>query len=225
MKKCNICGVDVATNHGYCPLCYNDIDRDANPPYPLVNIKTHNVPRRKIGVFLMRLFLAISLAAFGVCLFVNLETHSNTLWSMIVLTSIVYVWILVAHTILSRRSMFEKVLFQILGIVAIVGTTYALYPGIGDNWLISFVLPGISMLVVAVLLMYSIISKHRKSLLLSFVVVYIGLLILAIIFRYTIDTYKTINNICILVCSIVSVGTILVGYKSIHKEFIRVFNL
>ena len=225
MRKCKICGVNVASNANYCPLCYHDLDKDNSKDYPLTEIKTHNTSRKHIRRFLAKLFLLISIATFGICLFINLESKNTYLWSMLVLVSIVYLWILVAHTIMSKRSVFEKVVFQLLGIIAIVGTTYALSIEPAENWLVSYVMPGISMLAVAVMAFMSAISKYRKNYLLSFIVVYLGLLIVSVIFTYTIDSYHKVNNICILVCSIASVGTLLLGYKSIHKEFVKVFNL
>ena len=225
MKKCEICSVKIASDKHYCPLCYNDIDGENANEYPLTEIKTADVKTKHTGRFLAKLFFIISLATFGICVFVNIESKGSYLWSMIVLTSIVYLWILVAHTILSKRSVFEKMLFQLLGVFAVVATTYALSPVETDNWLVRYVYPGVSMLAVAVMCLMSFISKNRKSHLFSFLVIYIGLLVISIILVFTIDSYKTLNNVNMLVTAIASVGTVLLGYRSIHKEFVKVFHL
>ena len=61
---------------------------------------------------LLVIFLFISIVSSAVCLTVNLMTSFLPFWSLIVIIGIVYCWVLIVHTILSRRSIFEKI-FQI----------------------------------------------------------------------------------------------------------------
>ena len=224
MKKCKVCNVDVATDKDYCPLCYNDLE-NGSEEYTLTEQKTKNIKAKNTGMFLVRMFLFLSIATIAVCLFVNIKTSTKYLWSLIVIVSITYVWILVAHTIISKRSVFEKIAFQLLGVIAIIGTAYGLSPTATENWLVCYVLPSVSMLAVLVLVMISLISRERKRYLLSFLAVYIALIILAIVLVCTVDSFKTINHICLLTTSIAAGGTLLLGYKYIHKEFVKVFHL
>ena len=224
MKRCKICNVDVVSNKGYCPLCYNDLDSDSEESN-LVVVKTHNERKKNTKKFLAKLFLVISLAVVAVCFFINFKAKSSYLWSLVVFESVVYVWILVAHTIMSKRSVFEKILFQLVGVIAIIGTTYALSPTATENWLVCYVLPSVSMFATAVLALISLISKDRKKFLLSFLAVYIALIILSLVLVCTIDNFKTLNHTALLVMSIVTFGTMLLGFKSIHKEFVKVFHI
>ncbi len=225
MKRCKHCNVNVVADKNYCPLCYNDLEDDGKGGYPLLTERTTNerIPRK--AYFLARLFLLISIVVVAVCLYINLTTSTSYLWSVVVLVSIVYLWILIAHTIISKRSVFEKIAFQLIGVLSILCTTYFLAPVVNENWLVKYVIPSVSMLATAVLLFISFINRNRGKYLLSFVAVYLSLIILSVTLVCTLDTFKTINHICIFVNAIATLGTLLLGYKWVHKEFIKNFHL
>ena len=225
MKRCKFCNVDVATDKDYCPLCYNDLEGKYEGETILTQQKTKNVKKPHTNTFLAKLFLFISIAIMAVCLFVNLKTDTTYLWCLLVLEGIIYVWILVVHTIMSKRSVFEKIVFQLLGVITIISTTYSMSPSVAENWLVQYVLPSVCMFSTLVLVMISFISRDRKRYLLSFLAIYIAFIILSLVLVCTIDTYKTLNHINLLISGIASLGTVLLGYKAIHREFVKVFHL
>lgn len=226
MKKCKHCGVDIVADKSYCPLCYNDVEVDnkENSPSLLVERTTNEKYNRK-GEFIAKIFLLISIVVVAVCFYVNFTTNINYLWSILVFFSILYVWILVAHTIISKRSVFEKITFQLLGVIAILFTAYLLSPNSGGNWMVMYVLPAVTMFATVTMVFISFINKNRGKYLLSFVAVYVAFIILSLTLVLTLDTFKTINTINILVNSLAFVGSVLLGHKWINKEFRKNFHL
>ena len=162
MKRCENCKVTVNTNKKYCPLCYNSIDGENcnNLVYKTKDMATKN---KKSGYIAQKILLFISLCAIIVCTTINFLTQTTFFWSLIVTSSILYVWILVRHTIISRRNIFEKILFQVLGILLILFLTNKI-SGSGE-WFWFYVTPSVSILttITILILWISCRSDHLCS--------------------------------------------------------------
>lgn len=218
MKHCHICKVDVEDGK-YCPLCYNQLENIAESKtiVPYYKHKDKNETFEKKSYFFARVLLFLSLASVGTCVFVNVLTKGSA-WSVLVALCVLYVWLLVGHTIISRRSVFEKILFQVLNIVGILISTNSLAGG--GKWLINYVLPSVAIVTTSVLIMISLISrKHRGQFLLSFLAIYLLSMIMSIVFlacKY--DTFKILNQINMFYSILTIVGTLLLGYRIIKNE-------
>lgn len=216
MKHCNICNVDVE-NGKYCPLCYNQLDGEQNNSVSYYKHREKNETYEKKTYFLLRLFLFLSFVAVGTCVFVNVLTRGSV-WSLMVGLAVLYVWVLVRHTIMSKRSVFEKILFQVLNIVAILVTSQHLAGG--GKWLLNFVLPSVAIVTTSILVLTSLIGKnHRSQFLLSFVAIYVLSLIMSIVLlACKFDTFKILNQINMFYNAVAIVGTLLLGYRIIKNE-------
>ena len=154
MKKCENCGVTVKTNHNICPLCNRQLEvvdnkkiQGADPFTPYEKLITD-----KSSEILYKIFLFISIIASAVCLTINLMTSFLPFWSLIVIIAIIYCWVLVVHTILSRRSVFEKIFLQVGVIVALLFVCE--WVSSSDKWMVNYVIPSMSMLVILVLFIF-----------------------------------------------------------------------
>lgn len=222
MKHCKFCDVNVRTDKEYCPLCFNDIsgEHDDNLLY-LVNNKEMIYKKKYLA---SKILLFITFSVLMICGFINFMTYNGILWSVIVATSALYLWILVGHTIISSRNAFEKVFFQLFGIIGIVVSTN-LVSGGGD-WLANYVLPSISLLVVIVLGFILICNKKRKNLLVGFLVIYVLLIIMSIILlACKLDNFKLLNEINLITTGLSVLAILFFGFRTIKTELSRKLHL
>lgn len=219
MRRCDLCNVEVDTSRKYCPLCFNDLEKDDNPEKHTSEFlpRTKNENFEKHSYFLTRLFLFLSLAIIGVCIFINVLTKGVP-WCLLVSLCIVYIWILIEHTILSKRGVFEKILFHVCSIVSILIASNIIAGG--GEWLINFVIPSIALATTTILVLISLIGKrHRSQFLLSFFIIYILFLILSIVLLAAhFDTFKILNLINIMYNTLAILGTLLLGFRIIKNE-------
>lgn len=218
MKRCNLCNVKIDSDRKYCPLCFNDTENlDTENKTPELPTRTKNENFEKHSYFLTRLFLFLSLAIIGICVFINVLTK-GVFWSLLVGLSILYIWILIDHTILSKRGAFEKVLFQVCGIVSILAVSNVISGG--GRWLINVVIPSIALATTTILVLVSLIGKsHRSQFLLSFLFIYIMFMIMSIVLVSAhFDTFGILNLINIMYTSLAVLGTIIFGYRIIKNE-------
>jgi hypothetical protein len=117
MKYCGKCNVNVNTDSQKCPLCsmllsegktqgYNENSLENSMPdacgdgskYPKPD--SDAVDRYN---FVFRLFLFISIVIGSTCLMINLLTYSGVLWSMYVIGTMLYIWIIIAYPLFVKR--------------------------------------------------------------------------------------------------------------------------
>lgn len=222
MKHCKNCGVDVNTHENYCPLCFNKVEGEntntpmysTSPNKPKTIMKEHKT--RKI-------FELISLFIIAVCGFINVQVGGQA-WSVIVGIGIVYMWIMVRHTILSHRSSFEKVMLQLIGIVGLLLTTN-LVTG-GGLWFLEVVLPAVLIALSVVLDMVLFISKRRKQFELGFFIINVIILIVSIIFVSTnFFQFKLLYWMLLLLNILSIVGIMLFDGKNLRGELSKKFHL
>ena len=170
MKKCENCNVTVKTYHNTCPLCNRQLENVDNKKTQGADPFTpyEKVIKVKSSEVLYKIFLFISIVSSAVCLTVNLMTSFLPFWSLIVIIGIIYCWVLVVHTILSRRSIFEKIFLQVGVIVALLFVCE--WVSSSDKWMVNYVIPAISMLVILVMFILSQSLKYHKGLLAFFII-------------------------------------------------------
>lgn len=223
MKHCKDCNVDVNSTEKYCPLCFNEleeVDEKGNAYYTVTHVKPRTITNNHM---LSKVFFLLSICLVGVCAVINILTHTEP-WSVIVAMSFLYVWIFVRHTILSSRNIFEKILFQLVGIIGLLLTTNLISGG--GLWFAEFVLPSIELLALLVLDFMLIVSKKRKYYLLSFFLIDLILLVSSIIFvSINYCDHKIMHIITLFVTALSMLGIILFGGKSLRQEFLKKFHL
>ena len=222
MKHCDNCKVDINTNKNYCPLCYGEIEGENCQD---LIYKTKDMEPRifKHRLLTTKIFLFISLCATIICMFVNFITTPKVLWSLIVAFSVLYVWILVRHTIISRRNFFEKILFQFLGISSVLLLSNIISGG--GAWFWNYVLPSVA-LVTTIVTLILCFSFSKKGHLASFFLLFILMLIMSgILLLAKIDTFKLLSQINIVFNTLNILGILIFNFKGLKKSFTKNFNL
>lgn len=224
MKYCKNCKVKVDTDRNYCPLCFRELQDDGQPQsgeYPFL-ARTKNEHFTKNNTFILKLFIFISICAVAICGLVDWWVNKDFGWSMLVLASILYIWILINHTILSRRGVFEKIIIQLLGLMFILYVCQKL--SFKRDWLASYVFPSISIATLSTLLMITFIRRD-KSWVLSFVAVIILLTGVSVFFFLRLDKFYILNIINLTLCALSLLGYFTFGYSFIKTEFFKKFHL
>lgn len=225
MKYCKRCKIKTNDEQTSCPLCYNELekldDENFTSFYPK---RKENEKHSQRTYFATRIFTFISLAIVIICAFINFLTYAGSVWSILVASCIVYLWILISHTILSKSSAFEKIIYQIIGVASILLSTEVVA---GESpVLINYIVPSLSTVAVVVLAMINMISRKRKSFTLSFFIIYILLSLIPIItLAFKLLEYKLLMQINLLLLIITITGTLILGYKTIKSEISKKFHL
>lgn len=222
MKYCKECKVKVDSDRDYCPLCFRELSGEGESDTPLFAERKTNEHSNKRNDFVTRLFVFMTICVVSICVIINLMITPDVLWSLSVVSGLVYVWILIAHTIISRRGIFEKVLFQILSIMFILWTSSLISPT--HDWLQEYVFPSVSLTVLTVLVMIILIKKD-KSWILSFFTITVLLCITSIVVLFNFDEFRILNIINIIYGALLVIGYVIFGGGIIKQQFSKIFHL
>lgn len=224
MKHCNHCNIDVNTTNSYCPLCYNTLETKNNDKMSGLYDVCDKKPRSDVkNHFLLRLFTLFSIIAIAGVVFINLIVGGRP-WAGIVISSIIYLWILIRHTIVSYRNTFEKVFLQLIGISLILISTS--FVSVENDWFLNYVLPSVLIGAGLTLLMVLFCSRKRKNYMFSFFIIYLLMIIAGVVFWCTsFAEYKLLYSICVIINSLIVIGMLLMDFKTIKTEFLKKFHL
>ena len=128
MKQCENCGVLLPDNQLACPLCHRSIPSSVPEGTPAILIPNPYFPAypqnrmRRLRAFLFRLFLFLTIAAGVITLFINWMTWDSAPrpWSLFVIIPLLYLWLLVGNTILSRMHGGAKIILHTLGLSGVL---------------------------------------------------------------------------------------------------------
>lgn len=224
MKHCNNCNIDVNSDSSFCPLCYNNLEtKDAMESTPLYEL-CEKKPRSDVKTyFITRLFTLFSLIIIGGCLFINFIVKGKP-WSLIVVSSILYLWVLIRHTIMSLRNTFEKVFLQLCGIALILISTS--FMSTDKGWFLNYVLPSVLIGASVTLLMVLFCSPKRKLWVFSFFIMFIIMIIIGVVFWCTkFAGFKLLYSILVVLNALIVIGIMLMDFKTIKAEFTKKFHL
>lgn len=223
MKYCDKCKIHVETEHNVCPLCYGDLTGEGNNKGYFKPRKS-DIKTQKHTNTLLKIFALSTLLAVVITGFIDIATNKYPTWSIIVILSLLYIWLLISHTILSKRSLFEKILFQLGVIIAILFTCENLYSG--GNWMVNYVLPSICILSTLVLNLLSIFGEKKYHFIWSCLTMYLLITILSIVLIcLSITTYKILNISSLIYSAFSIVATFLLYGKNTTAEFKKKMHL
>lgn len=216
MKKCEKCNISINTPKKQCPICFNELDGEYDSENPQnFNLERYSDNTTKKNILLLQIFTFLTIVICTVCLFVNFLTTKNVWWSVIVIIGLFYVWILVRHTILSRRGTFEKILFQFAGIFGIVLATSMISGGL---WFWNYFVPSASIITATVLLFLLLINKRRSDFIISFFFMLLLLLGLSIVLIcLPVDNFKLLNLINIIYIGLFLLGILIFGFRALKR--------
>ena len=164
-----------------------------------------------------------TICAISCCVIINLLVTPDLPWFWIVVFGLLYVWVLVAHTILSNQSAFKKTFLQIVSILLLL---YFAENISFSRWLIPYVFPSISLTAIFVLLMILFISKKRAEYVFGFSVIILLLAVLsALIIIFGLTEYMLLNMINLIISSMTLVGNFIFGLKAIKEDLFKKLHL
>ena len=218
LKNCAKCNIQINTDKKQCPICFNELEGKNDADYtPNFSSKNYDRSTQK-GFFVFKLFLFFTICSSGIVLFINLVTNPKVLWSIVVIISLLYVWILVLHTIISRRNFFEKILFQLVGVYAIVLSTNLIT--LDFSWIWSYFVASVSLLTITVLAFIIFINKKREDYIASAFIISLLLLATSIVLIATkVDLFRILNLINIMYNAIFLLGILFFGHKILINAF------
>ena len=223
MKRCEHCNVDVATTHDTCPLCFRELVDIGGRETPDLFKEKQPKPVIKHRVLLIKIFLFLSIIAAVTCLTVNLMVKPIPVWSLVVIVSILYCWVLICHTILSKRSIFEKLLLQIGVVVGLVFLCE--WVAAGGKWMVDYVIPAISMSAILVLFILSQALKYHKGVLSFFILTIILVILSGALLLFKATSFKLLNIIVLLEGALSLLGMILFSGGVLKTEFSKKFHV
>ncbi len=223
MKHCNNCKVDVSTDENYCPICYSYLTVGEGQEFPLY-LKRTNETKISLGAsFVLKLFVFISICIAVICGAIDYMLISKFTWSLVVCASVLYAWVIVGHTIISSRSIFEKILFQLCALFVLLLSLNNISKG---SWLIDYVLPSIMLASSVGMAIILIASPLRKNYLLTFLVFYILFAIVSLLvvclapeFFSLLHIVNTITN------GLMAIGTLIFGFGRIKSDISKIMHL
>lgn len=217
MKKCEKCNITINTKKKQCPVCFNELegklDNEGIIAYNYTKY-TDNTPTSNF--FLHRIFFFLTICIMSIVLFINMYTGFDVPWSLVVIVSLIYVWILVRHTIIGNRGSFEKIFFQFFGILGVILTSN--YISGSESWFWNYVVPLASITTTTVLTFVLLINKKRSDFVLSFFVMALLMISISLTLILTnVDSFKLINYINLIYTGLFALGILILGSKSLKR--------
>jgi len=221
MRECEKCHISVATNRKTCPLCGNILvgkseqGKAIYPPFASAE-KQRNIALRIL------LFLAIS--SMLISIFVNLLTNPKDRWSVYVVISVIYSWILLRSTIMSKKNIAGRLLIQMIAVSLLcIGIEKQSH---SSGWALDYVVPFLCIVTILAILII-IFSKQM------FYSDYLLYLLLAIIISFVpmiLYLFKQINILwpsiaAASVAIMAALGMILFADRATKDELKKRFHL
>lgn len=182
MRYCEACKVQVDNPLEYCPLCCHTLTAYDNCPesesYP-----DYQGAARRYNL-LLRILLMLSLTAGTTCLVINLLTKHSFLWSLIVISNILYMWIAIPIALRRRHSVGFKIMAQAFLLSALV-VVVDLVIGHNSSWAYDYVLPFLFSTATLTITVISIVKRVKlREFILYFILIallgFVPLLLMAV---------------------------------------------
>ncbi|MDL2237920.1 DUF6320 domain-containing protein [Christensenellaceae bacterium OttesenSCG-928-K19] len=147
MKTCKSCGMQVYGGYTACPLC--DLPLPGGAPerklYPAYEHPPLPKKDRQSG------FVALTIFVLALCISLNIATYwaAPVVWSLIVAAPLLYAWLLIRNTILSKQSGGARALLHLIGMTAMF-LVFDITSGF-LGWSVNFLIPFIMLVTTIVL--------------------------------------------------------------------------
>lgn len=222
MKKCSKCNVTVNTEYKTCPLCFNELTEVGGEVNELFK---HRETEKKHSQkqMLTKIFLFVSIIAIVACTTINLMTKLFPLWSLVVIVGTVYIWVLVAHTIISKRNIFEKLVLQIGTLIGLLFVCQWIADG--RLWMVDYVIPSMSIVIMLVLFVLSLSLKNHQGLVSFFITNIILTVLSGVLLLCKVPSFVLLNVITCILGGVAFVGVLLFSSSALKNEFSKKFHV
>lgn len=233
MKYCKSCHIKVDSKRMTCPLCKDVLEKiDERHTKGYEEYSGYKEKPRKLHI-VRKIFLFLSIIAIVVCIIVNILTFNGVFWSLIVIGTILYLWVLVKFTILSRKNIALKLILQALTISLLLFSIQIITPS--TKWLVPYALPFVMIATsFSITLLILIKTMRYKDYMLYLVsVVLIGFLpLLLIVIKATRFLFEVGDKLitwpsitCCLYALFTIIGLFLFGDRATKDEFKKRFHI
>ena len=228
MKHCPECKINISTKTERCPLCHRQLAGD-----PSEGIASY--PDFDTGDYRRRLFLkvltTISLTGIFVTAIVNWLTFAGKLWSLVVITAILYGWVVCGWLTFKRNVHISfKLMVHALSITALLLVIEAFTTSSQIithlNWTLSFAMPSvfIAFIIAINILMFIKRQQLRDYLISQLSLSVIGFTPLVLVLFDLVDPiYMSIGAAGLSFATII--GLFVLGRRIVISELGRKFHL
>ncbi len=228
MKQCPDCNVNIATKTTRCPLCHRLLPDDGAPgivSYPDFDYRSS---RRRL---FLRILATLSLTGIFSVALVNYLTFAGRLWSIVVITAILYGWIIVGWLSFKRNVHISLKLMihaiTITGLLLVIEAFTTSNQMISHlNWTLSFAMPStfIGFIIIINILML-VKRQHLRDFLISQLSLsIIGFVPLILVFFNLVNpTYMAIGAGGLSFATII--GLFILGRRIVMSELSRKFHI
>ncbi|HHU56276.1 MAG TPA: hypothetical protein GXZ48_06290 [Acholeplasmataceae bacterium] len=159
MKNCIKCGVKLNTTRKTCPLCGQLLEGQDNENQ--ISLYPKYVNEQKHINLLQRILLYISILAILISVLINFLTYRGVLWSIYVVLGVLYGWILLRLTIMSRTNIAGRLLIQLIATSLV---TYGVERvSQSENWALEYVVPFLCIITMIAILIILLIKKMKLT--------------------------------------------------------------
>ncbi|MDD4839574.1 MAG: DUF6320 domain-containing protein [Clostridia bacterium] len=151
---CKECGVEIEGAARNCPLCHKSLDD--SQIFPDVK-STRRLNNATFSLIYLSCFLAIGV----LCLLLNILLTGEPWWSLGVVGVLIYGYVLVAGTILSKRHTATKLFLQTIAVALLTLFLQNLTPNI--KWAANYAIPIVLLLGSVTLGVTSLVFKRAGS--------------------------------------------------------------
>ncbi len=222
MKFCDSCEVYIDLAYERCPLCHKAMgEAEGKLPYP--NAVPKPQPKSRL-TRRVKVLIALTILGMGICVLVNAIVWSGVFWSMLVIAPVLYVWLLIAGTVLSPWMNGAKVLLQLVGMSALLIAIERITPEKtwAQNYVIPFVI--IAAIIMEIYYMYDNRKRWRESMVYVIVAVIIGFVPLILLGARVLTVWWPAAA-CAFMAGFTLVGFILFAVKQFKSEITKRFHL
>ncbi|MBO1004651.1 DUF6320 domain-containing protein [Pseudogracilibacillus auburnensis] len=221
MPTCKNCHVHLDKYLKKCPLCLRRMNHNYKSSlYPDYN---YNDARKNIKC---KVFLFLTIIFTSVCTLINLLTIKKepTLWFIYVLVIVFYLWVLIGHTIISRKNFGSKIHLQIFAL-SFLFLVIDLNSGF-ERWSVNIVIPIIILLGTFLISLKIATEKMFVNAYMGYVmsVIVVGFIPL-ILYAIGISTLFWPSSVVTLFSLLAIIGVYMFADKIFKAEFNRRFHL
>lgn len=217
---CKHCKVKIGCKAEVCPLCHEPItvDETMQQVFPTPNVK------RRLHTKFSLIYVILSTFVTLICIWANILTNPNFMWSMMVMVCLIYVYYLVRFTFISQGHFNARIFGQAI-VLTVVFFSVRHFIG-GNSWIFITWLPLVYFLSELMLGAYMVINtkRARKNIITLITLSIMGTI--PTIVAYALDIAVKWPSITVTSFSLaVIIISVIAGRKVILGELKRYFHL
>lgn len=234
MKYCNSCKVASLDEIGRCPLCESllvtlpETEEFEALSHQLSSLGEDRYPDVVISKssysFVKRIYAFLAILIIGASIAMDILIDSDVSWSIISIAAVLYGWTLIYHAIRTNVHIGSKIFVQAISasIFIVLVDQFTIFEG----WSVNYVVPQILTLSNVAIFILMMINRMvwREFVFYQLAMTVIGLVPIALIV-FDLVTRPLASIVCIVISTVILLGTVIFGDKTVKCELIRRFHV